>query len=90
LDGWHRRIVYITGGLALQKLGRKREREVGNSAAPYSEQVPATQSTTVFLVEARQLPLRSSCFLSAVLLVLVDSSLAFALKVSYILIVVYS
>jgi hypothetical protein len=26
LEGYHRRIVYICGGLALQKLGRKRER----------------------------------------------------------------
>jgi hypothetical protein len=26
LEGQHHRIVYISGGLALQKLGRKRER----------------------------------------------------------------
>jgi hypothetical protein len=26
LEGYHPRVVYISGGLALQKLGRKRER----------------------------------------------------------------
>jgi hypothetical protein len=68
------------------------EREVGNSAEPYSEQslCPRRRATTVLLVEAHLSPLRSSSYHSTVLLVLVDSSLAFALKASYILLVVYS
>jgi hypothetical protein len=49
--------------------------------------VPETQSNTVLLVQASQSPLRSSSFLSTVLLVLVDRILAFSLKVSNILIV---
>jgi hypothetical protein len=52
--------------------------------------VAPTQNNTVLLVEALQSPLRSSSFFCTVVLVLVDSSLAFAIKVSYILIVVYS
>jgi hypothetical protein len=52
--------------------------------------VPATQSNRVLVVEALWSTLRISSFLSTVLLVLVDSSLAFALKVSYIIILVFS
>jgi hypothetical protein len=52
--------------------------------------VPATQSNTVLLVEARLSPLQISSFLRTVLVLIGDSSLAFASKESYILLVVYS
>jgi hypothetical protein len=64
------------------KAGSKRERCVTQLSRTPSKLVPAAQRNTVLLVEARQSPLRSSSFLSTVLLVLVDSSLAISLKVS--------
>jgi hypothetical protein len=80
----------VTGSAAGFSKGRacspkagSEEREVGNSAKPYSEQrlCPRRRATTVLLVKARLSPLPSLSYHSTVLLVLVDSTSGFALKV---------